>query len=284
MGDEVPPYDTKTDILQRLSALESRTAPANKTILEKLQAYGGIVALVITIGYSWPLGVWDRFVVSAQEKEERAVDAIRETLSRAIELTAQIGEVSSSIEDIQMRDLAGNALTTKVQIIMAQNKEQFHRYRDKLFPEELLTIGDLYRFIYAFENAFEFYDYVIKADDIPLSILNQAKRRSANLRFGRTNMQDIETARTMYQEIVESMERGLQPSGVMELSIIQAEWAYGEMLEGDWKCGKMNAEEALARLKKWQSFLVDRGHTRELIQTWFVNLQRQPEQPARGCG
>ena len=54
---------------ERVAALEERTRPKKATFFEKFRSYGGLIALVITIGYSWPLGVWDRFVITPAQKE-----------------------------------------------------------------------------------------------------------------------------------------------------------------------------------------------------------------------
>lgn len=156
------PRDFETDTLHRLATLEERTKPRPKTFFEKVQAYGGVIAVVIAVGYSWPLGVWDRFIVSQEKATEAKLGDIRESLTRATGLYVDIGRLQSSIANPDMRDLATRSTSNQILLLVTKYDADYTNYRDKLFPEELLMIGIIYQSLYRIEDSLRYFEYVVK--------------------------------------------------------------------------------------------------------------------------
>ena len=57
------PDPASITVEERLAVLEERTKPAKKTLIDVIKEWGGVATAVIALLYSFPLGVWDRFVV-----------------------------------------------------------------------------------------------------------------------------------------------------------------------------------------------------------------------------
>lgn len=277
------PRDFETDTLQRLATLEERTKPRPKTFLEKLQAYGGLIALVIAVGYSWPLGVWDRFIVSQEKAIEAKVAEIRESLTRATDLTVDIGRLQSSIANPEMRDLATRSTFNKILLLITKYDADYAKYREKLFPDELLIIGILYQNLYRFEDSLRYFEYVTESKKASEITMLEANRQIAKTYFFPSPVQDVVRARNIYKAVLPRALESQRVQIVSHATLIQSEWGLLEMTVGDWQCGVQNMDAAIARMKALQPLLNDQGNTINLFMSKRQSLLPKPGQPQAGC-
>lgn len=277
------PHDFEVDTLQRLATLEERTRPRPKTFLEKLQAYGGLIALIIAVGYSWPLGVWDRFIVSKEKAIEAKVGEIRESLAKATGLTVDVGRLQSSIANPEMRDLATRSTVNQILLLITKYDADYTKYRDKLFPEELLMIGIMYQNLYRIEDSLRYFEYVVTHQKASEIVLLEANRQIAKSYIFPSPIQDVVKARNIYETI---LPKALQSQRVEILSqaiLIQSEWGMLEMTAGDWQCGVHNMDAAIARLKDLQPLINDQGNMLNLFVSKRQSLSPKLGQPQSGC-
>ena len=94
---------------ERVAALEERTTPRPKGILDQLKEWGGIVSLLIALGYTFPLGLWDRFMITPLESEQRKIGATRNIVLQSAQLVADFGRTISAIQDPRLRNMVSRA-------------------------------------------------------------------------------------------------------------------------------------------------------------------------------
>lgn len=271
------------DVGERLATLEERTKPKKKTFMENLQAYGGLIALVITIGYSWPLGVWDRFIIDPQKEEQHKLSVIRESLTRAAELTVEAGRVQSSIANPELRDLAIRSISNQVLLLISNHNAAYEENKSQLFPEELLMIGLMYQNMFRIADSLKYFTYASAHQKASELVKLEASRQIAKSHFVPSPVQDVQKAREMFAELVEKT-KGTNRIEVAAHSItIQSEWGYFEMTAGDWKCGDENFLEAMNRLAQWQPMINDQGNMMRLLQSKYASLSIKPGQENNGC-
>lgn len=277
------PSDFEIHTLQRLATLEERTTSKPKTFLEKLQAYGGLIAVVIAVGYSWPLGVWDRFVVSQEKALEGKLGDIRESLTRATGLYVDVGRLQSSIANPEMRDFATRSTFNQVLLLLTKHDADYTKYRDKLFPEELLMIGIIYQSLYRIEDSLRFFEYVVEHPNALEFILLEANRQIAKSYMFPSPIQNVVKARGIYKTIVPKALQSQRLEMVSGAIFIQSEWGFLEMAAGDWQCGIQNMDDAISRLKAMQPLLNDQGNMMNLLVAKRQSVSPKPGQPQVGC-
>lgn len=275
--------DFQSDTLQRLATLEERTRAKPKSFLERLQSYGGLMALVITIGYSWPLGIWDRFVLNPEKAVATKVDGIRESLARATGLYVEFGRLQSSIAEPEVRDFATRSTANQILLLITKHDADYARYRDKLFPEELLIIGIMYQNQFRIEDSLRYFEYALEHQQASAIVRLEANRQRAKSYLFPSPIQDQIKARSIYKTI---LPEGLQSQRLdiaSQAILIQSEWGLLEMMGGDWKCGVDNMDAAIERLKALQPMINDRGNTLSMFVSKRQSVSLRPGQPQVGC-
>jgi hypothetical protein len=96
---------TNSDFDSRLAVLEERTKPKEKTILDRIKDWSGVLTFVVAVLYTYPLGVWDRFVVTAEQQKIKEIGELRATIVRVTELDSETFRVIASIADVQQQAL-----------------------------------------------------------------------------------------------------------------------------------------------------------------------------------
>lgn len=85
-----------SDFDSRLAVLEERTKPKEKTILDRIKDWSGVLTFVVAVLYTYPLGVWDRFVVTAEQQKIKEIGELRATIVRVTELDSETFRVIAS--------------------------------------------------------------------------------------------------------------------------------------------------------------------------------------------
>lgn len=271
------------DILQRLAALEERTKPKPRTFFDKLQEYGGLIALVIALGYSWPLGIWDRFIVSREKAMEEKMGDIRESLTRATSMYVDIGRLQSTIVNPETRDLVTRSVSNQILLLITKYDGDYTKYRDRLFPEELLMIGIMYQNLYRIEDSLRYFEHAAKHEHASEVALLEAKRQIAKSYMLHSPIQNLSKGRAIYKDIIQAALPSPRFEIVSGAILIQSEWGYFEMMAGDWQCGVQNMDAAIDRLKELQPIINDQGNMMNLFLVKRNSLQPKPGQQHVGC-
>lgn len=268
---------------ERVSVLEERTKPRNKNVVEIFQMYGGLIALAITLLYSWPLGVWEKFVSTPQEKEQSELSSLRNTLLRAAELTVEAGNVQSSIEDPGLRDMAVRAIQNQILLILVNNEQMYSKFSYKLLPEELVMIGLINQSLYRIDEGAKYFRLAAEHHSTSQQLKVEADRQLGKSYFIPSPIQDVEQGRHFYKKSLRAVNGSLDFSGRLMEITVQSEWGFFEMAIGDWKCGVDNVDIALGKLNNIQPILNDGGNFSRLIKSQTAPLVKSSGQTEVGC-
>jgi hypothetical protein len=272
-----------SDVLQRIATLEERTKPKKKTFVDALQAYGGVAALIIAIGYSWPLGVWEKFFIEPQREVEQKLTEIRDSLSQATGLTIELGKIQSSIANPELRDLAARSTVNQILLLITKYDADYLAYQENLYPEELLIIGLMYQNLYRIEDSLRYFEYVAQHPKTSEIVALEADRQIAKSYLFPSPIYDADKARNIYQRILPKAMQSPRIEIVSQAIIVQSEWGFLEMTNGDWACGVQNMDAAIDKLAKMQALINDQGNTMKLLLAKRRSLSIQPGQPKNGC-
>src|ERR1017187_5211943 len=93
------------DLESRLAILEERTRPKPRTLFDRIKDWSGVSAFVVAVLYTYPLGFWDRFVVTARQEKAQQVAELRSLILKLGEIDADFVRTFSSVSDLQVRSL-----------------------------------------------------------------------------------------------------------------------------------------------------------------------------------
>ena len=276
------PADTRT-IAERLAVLEDRTSPANEGFWDKLKAWGGVISLVIAIGYSFPLGLWDRFVVSEAKQQALELRDLRGVLAQASEIMVDHATSISAITDPQLRDSVSRAANTRIFLLMHENSDRFKERKGDFVPAEVLAIGYNFLLTNQLAEAIDFFEQAksIAEDDVLTRI--EAARMLGKAYFFPSDIRDIEQARTAYREAIQLGQGSANMQLRYSALTAQFDWGLFELSSGDWQCGQELIDNVKAIYYQIAAQLNDQGHLLNLVQASTANAQRKPGQAASGC-
>jgi len=266
---------------ERLAVLEERTRPKPKGWLDLLKEWGGAGSLAIALLYSFPLGVWDRFVVSREERAGRELAELRGVLDKASEIFVQGAEALGGLQDPTLYDLVTRSTNNRIFLVMEQREAAFSRRRADLRPTEQVMTGLLFATANKPARAVEFLEAVPETADPILRA--EAARQLAKIHFLPSRQQDADAARGQFRRGLDILgpERSPLAQG-MRLDLL-GEWGGMEMRFGDWSCGQRLINDSIRQATSLGDMLGDRGNTLRLLVQEAQSLQRAPGQPAAGC-
>lgn len=265
------------------SNYQKKNKNKKKNIVEILQSYGGLAALIIAIGYSWPLGIWDRFYVDPQKAIDQKIAEIRESLYQAAGHMIELAKTQSSIPDPQLREYAGRASQNQILLLVKKLENDAAINRNKLLSEELIFIALIYQNLGMTKDSIKFFEYASNKDGNSEFVKVEIDRQLAKSYFLPSPVQDRAKARKIYKRVIP---KAMQSNEIIVKSQgidIQSEWGIFEMMGGDWKCGVHNLDLAIAELKKIQPMIQDRGTRMTMLQQRRISMVRQLGQSDKGC-
>lgn len=280
--DEVPTRNG-TSIEERLAALEERTAPKAKTPFEQAKDWGGIVSLVIAIAYSFPLGVWDRFIVSEHVRAKQEVAALRDAIDESSRMLADSARAMSDVVDPNLRDALGRAFSTRMYILMSKNRAAFERNRAEFVPPELLVIGYNFLTTSQVDAAIPFLRAAEESKDDSVTQI-EATRLHAKSLFLPGVSQDRVAARRLFVAGAELARTQGSQLGISARLTLLADWGLLELLAGDWLCGQIQIQAAREEYRRVGSLLNDQGNFLRVLDAQSGGLFRREDQPSVGCG
>ncbi|SUE45006.1 hypothetical protein [Roseomonas gilardii] len=115
--------DSDADVAARLAILEERTKPKSKNWMDYIKDWSGLVSALVVIGISYPIGVWNFFVVSPKAKVEREVQQLRDVVLQLSDLEARYAQYYSGIREPQLKSFYSNAMGSQRSAIIARSLE-----------------------------------------------------------------------------------------------------------------------------------------------------------------
>jgi hypothetical protein len=247
-----------------------------------LKEWGGLASLIIAVGYSFPLGVWDRFIASEQERTARAISSLRAAVAESADIVADAGRTLSGIIDPVYRDQVARAFNTKMLILMATNERAIELYMHKLTPHELGLVAYNYQLIDRLDRTVALYDVALAMPEASGTLRVELQRLKGQALFYPSQFQDLPLARKSYADAREAATtiRGL-PGVRIQISVL-GDWARAELTAGDWQCGRILFAAAEELVQRHSAALGERGQYMAVLQP-LDTITQQSGQPALGC-
>jgi hypothetical protein len=283
MPSDPPSIPTHPTVPERLAALEERTTPRPKTIIDRVKDWGGVASLVIAIGYSFPLGIWEKFIEPEKKRTAAEIQSLRNVIEETIALLAESARTLSSIPDPYLRDTAGRAMNTRIYLQMTKNRMQFEKYKALLTPPELLIIGSNFSMTGQPEAGLPFLEMAQTKAGADVQSKFEAMRQRAKILFVRGPLQNRQESRKLFSEAIAEMVAIPHMNMKYASTSLKSEWAYFEMVDGDWMCGQEKLAESKASLKEIARYSNDNGNLEKLVTHITQSLSQQLGQPAIGC-
>ncbi|WP_421884623.1 hypothetical protein [Pacificispira sp.] len=268
---------------ERVHVLEERTRPKSKGLVDHVKDWGGVASLVIALLYSFPLGLWDRFIVSEKVRTAREISELRAVVEESTIILSDGARALSAIVDPSLRDMVQRALNTRLYIVMSRHKEALGRHIDAFTPPEALVIGYNFQITNQHEAAIDFFRFAKERAEADEVTRLEAVRMEAKLFFLPGNMQDRAKARQLYDAAAAQMHASLTPLNAGTYLTLLSEWGMFELIDGDWMCGQEKIRAVHMTYPQFAPFLNDQGNFLRMIAQRTQPLARRPDQPAEGC-
>jgi hypothetical protein len=266
---------------ERIAALEERTSPKPKTIVDRIKDWGGVASLVIAIGYSFPLGIWEKFI----EPENRRIASELQNLRNVIEQTTTIfsegARTLSSIQDPNLYDTAGRSINMRIYLLMSKHRRDFEKHRDKLNPPELLIVGSNFYITGRSDAALPFIEAALAKADLDIQSRIEAMRQRAKILFSPGPLQNHKESRKSFKDAIAAME-SVPNMRITSMSLL-SEWALFELVDGDWSCGQEKLAEAKSALKELSPYMYDNGNFARMLAQRTESLSIRNGQTNAGC-
>jgi hypothetical protein len=267
-------------VLPRLPFRE-RLARKRKSFLDLVKDWGGVASLVIAIGYSFPLGIWEKFIQAEQQRTAAEVKSLRSVIEETVSILTEGTRTLSATQDPFLYDTAARAINTRIFLQMAKHREMFEKHRNELTPPELLVIGNNYTMTGQPELALPFFSAAEEKAKTDMQSRYEAMRQRAKIRFSPGPLQDRPESRKSFQTAVAAMAQ--TPSLRFASVSLLSEWALFELLDGDWSCGQQKLAEAKRTLEDLAPYMNDNGNFLRLITQRTQALNIKVGQPSVGC-
>lgn len=272
----------KRTVEERLAALEERTRPKRKSGTERFMEWAGLISLVLALAYSFPLGLWDRFIETEKKRTADEIAELRAAVDQSSAMVADAARSLAGISDPFLRDMVMRSLSTRLYILMTKHRAAFERHKEVFGGPEALVIGYNFQSTNQVAAALAFYKQAQdRAEDLTVEI--EARRLRAKALFMPGGLQDRAAARQVYAEGAARLAQQRSPHALSVHMTLLAEWGYMELLDGDWECGQKQIQQARKMYTEFGTLMNDRGNFVQLVDQQTRALSPKPGQPKNGC-
>lgn len=276
-------FASSPTVLERLAILEERTRPKPKSVLDRLKDWGGVASLVIAVAYSFPIGLWDRFIEPERKKAEHEVAGLRNTIEQSTIVMADGARALAGISDPFLYDVVGRSVNTRLYVLMAKHKEAFHRHKDAFTAPESLVIGYSFLLTNQIEAALVFLRHAQDQAGGDLVTEVEAMRLRAKALFTQGPLQDRASARKIFAAAISRTEQQRSYQTISSYISLTAEWGFFELLDGDWACGQEQIMRTRSAYADFAPFMNDQGNFGRLVEAKTKALAPRPGQSMSGC-
>jgi len=126
---------------ERLAVLEERTKPKPRTISDRIKDWAGVLTFVVAVLYTYPLGVWDRFIVTAQQQHTKEVLDLRSVVLRLTDADSELVRAVSRTTDVSAQNAITQMANARKAAILSPSITLIERRYSELTGAELLLLG-----------------------------------------------------------------------------------------------------------------------------------------------
>ncbi|MET4273465.1 MULTISPECIES: hypothetical protein [unclassified Bradyrhizobium] len=126
---------------ERLAVLEERTKPKPRTIYDGIKDWSGVLTFVVAVLYTYPLGVWDRFIVTAQQQHAKEIQDLRSVVLRLTDADAELIRAVSRTTDPSVQAALGAMGNARKAAILAPNITLIEKRYQEITGAELALLG-----------------------------------------------------------------------------------------------------------------------------------------------
>jgi hypothetical protein len=270
-------------IHERLAALEERTAPKPKTVMDRLKEWGGVASLTVALLYSFPLGIWDRFVVPGERQRSEEFTQLRRVIDQVAGMLIDGGRALDGAKDPQMQDIIMRSTNTRIMLALHPNEAAFARRAGDFTAMEQVAIASYYQLVETHRMAVHFADVVVHKPDAPLLMRAEAFRVKAKSLFLPSDVQSLAGGRVAFRDGLALLANSRSPQELGTHFTLTSEWALFELTFGDWKCGEDMLVRARAILSANQLIVDPRGIMTQLLEENVARLSPSSGQAVQGC-
>ena len=231
-----------------MATLEERTRPKRSTPTDFVKEWAGVGTLLIALLYTFPLGVWDRFFVTAEQKRAQQVDMLRDLAIHVSELDATYAQSYNSIADEQLRAFFSRAMSSQKAALIERYLPVLQKHYAELSTPEMIVLGYNVGLAGKAELADQIYTASLKKaqSDKSISLEADIYRLRAQLFSSGPQGVDLLQMRSNYSRAIEVLLRYSSPGFRLQASNSAFEWAVLELSAGDWMCGQALGAWAIA--------------------------------------
>lgn len=270
-------------VRERLAALEERTTPRPKSLIDRVKDWGGLASLVIAIAYSFPIGLWDRFIEPEKKRVAQEIADLRSAIEQSTIMMSDGARALAGISDPFLYDIVGRSVNTRLYVLMTKHKAGFERHKDAFAAPEALVVGYNFLSTNQVEAALAFFRHAQDHAGGDLVTEVEAMRMSAKALFMQGPLQDKLAARKIFSEAISRVERYRSYQALSSYISLTAEWGLFELLDGDWVCGQEKIDLTRKAYADYSPFLNDQGNFGRLVEQKVKILRPRPGQPVVGC-
>lgn len=270
-------------VLERLAVLEERTQLKPKSVMDRVKDWGGVASLVIAIAYSFPIGLWDRFIEPEKKRTAQEIADLRSTIEQSTIMMADGAKALAGISDPFLYDVVGRSVNTRLYVLMAKHKAAFQRHKDAFAAPEALVIGYNFLSTNQVKEALVFFQHAQDqaAGDLVTEI--EAMGLRAKALFMQGPLQDKTSARVVFATAISRAEQHRSYQALSSYISLTAEWGLFELLDGDWACGQKQIELSRKAYADFSPFMNDHGNFGRLVEEKTKALAPKPGQSMSGC-
>lgn len=126
---------------ERLAVLEERTKPKAKTIYDSIKDWAGVLTFVVAVLYTYPLGVWDRFVVTAKQQHQKEVQDLRSVVLKLSDADAELVRALSRTTDVSVQNVLSATANARKAAILTPSLTLIEKRYSELTGAELGLLG-----------------------------------------------------------------------------------------------------------------------------------------------
>lgn len=280
--------DAQLEMEKRLARLEERTSPKPKSFVENLKEWAGVGTLIVALLYTFPLGVWDRFIITPEQSKRKKVEEVRSVLIQMMDKDAELARSYNAISSDQVRAFFSRAIAAAKTIIISRSDIDFEvDITNELSINELIALGYSVAQISKVKLAERIYDQALqkaRKEKVP-QLEADLYRMKAGLYSGYSGSgADLAKVREYFDQSVKIiLENNPGPDSMLQASNSAFEWASMELAFGDWTCGQILGNWALTTVRALPPINPDSATYAAQYQLQLARFVKQKSQPVVGC-
>jgi hypothetical protein len=196
---------------------------------------------VLALLYTFPLGVWDRVVVTPEQRRDSRVAEVRNAIVQLAEFEASTARSYGSISDPTVRAYFSRAMGSQRAAMLFRIEPMIAGIENRLSVPELILLA--YNLAQAGKaaRADALYGQALRlaaGDDVPVTLRADIHRMRAQLVATLPGGLDLGRLRADYRTNLGLLMATRSPGLMVQAANSGFEWSLYELAQGDWTCGE----------------------------------------------